>query len=151
MERHRIKQATQDFLACFDSVEHAAATCGISKAKLERSQDHDVDEYLTLNAVVLLERTAGQPAVSSTLAALQKANWIAPRGDTVSEALDLSPAVGELLSFIKEATRRDSPEGIHFSEDEKRHYHEIRAKLEKELRDVNMAVDKNSRLPFPAL
>lgn len=70
--------------------------------------------------------------------------------DPVRESLDLSPAVGELIAFIKEATDDDSPGGIKFTEAEKKRYQDLRARMDQELAEVDKAVEQNQFLPFAA-
>jgi len=73
--------------------------------------------------------------------------WNRPTIDPNHEARDLTPALVDLVKLIAQATHKDSPGGVMFTEDEKRRYQLLRQKLEKELADVDNAVAHNQFLP----
>ena len=98
--------------------------------------------------MLVLERAAGKPIVSTVVSNMTNAVWPMPQGDARSEAMDLPAALGELMAFIKKASDKSSQDGIRFSEHEKKIYQELRAVLDKELREVDLAVENNTNLPI---
>ena len=106
---------------------------------------------MPIDVIFILERAVGKPIVTSTVSKMHGACWSMPNGDAASEVMDLPAAMGELTTFIKAAMLKDSPGGMKFTETEKRRYHELRAHLEKELREVDLAVENDQSLHFPGL
>lgn len=148
MERRQIKIATRELLDEFPSLQEAAKLCRMGATRLSQYQFFDAPAFMPIDVVFVLERAAGKPIVTSKIVNMHQALWPEPEGDAVSESMDLSPAVGELIAFIKQATHKASPGGTRFTELEKRRYLEIRAKMEKELREVDIAVEQNQVLPY---
>lgn len=74
-----------------------------------------------------------------------------PKIDTpMSEAMDLTPALGDLIAFVKEATQESSAGGVKFTEQEKQRYVKLRERMNKELGELDQAVANNQYLPVPA-
>ncbi len=74
-----------------------------------------------------------------------------PKIDTpMSEAMDLTPALGNLIAFVKEATHESSAGGVKFTEHEKQTYINLRERMNKELGELDQAVANNQFLPVPA-
>jgi len=147
-EVRQIKQATQDLLKEFDSLKHAAGLCRATETRLGQYQDSATDDFMPIDIVLVLERAAGKPIVTTVVSSMNNAVWPMPKGDARSEAMDLPAALGELMAFIKKASDSSSQDGIRFSEHEKKIYQELRAGLDKELREVDLAVANNSNLPI---
>jgi len=70
--------------------------------------------------------------------------------DATKEILDVAPALQDLVLFISRATAEDSPGGRQFSDSETRKYRELRSRLDKELEEVDQAVESNQALPIQA-
>lgn len=154
MEKRQLKIATQELLDEFDNLHDAAKQCRMSTARLSQFQNFDAPAFMPIDVVFALERQVGKPVVTSQISKMHGAYWPEPEGDAASEAMDLSPAVGDLVSFIKQATQKESPGGVKFTENEKRAYLKIRAHMDKELRELDLAVERDQHLPswpFPVL
>jgi len=147
MEKRQLKIATQELLSSFPNLQQAANYCRTNTTRLSQYQNFDTPTFMPIDVVYSLEGAAKKPVVTAQLMKMQKETWPMPEGDAVSEAMDLSPAVGELIAFIKMATQKDSSGGVRFSELEKRQYMEIRSRMDKELREVDMAIENDSVSP----
>ncbi len=74
-----------------------------------------------------------------------------PKIDTpMAEAMDLTPALGNLMAFVKEATLESSAGGVKCTEQEKQKYVSLRERMNKELGELDQAVANNQFLPVPA-
>jgi hypothetical protein len=150
MEKRQMKVATRQLLDEFPSLQEAAKLCRMGATRLSQYQYFDAPAFMPIDVVVVLERAIKKPVVTAQLIEMNKAEYPVPEGDLASEVMDLTPALGELVTFIKEATGKNSQGGTRFTEIEKRRYQEIRARMEKELREVDVAIENDQRLPFPA-
>jgi hypothetical protein len=150
MEKRQMKVATRQLLDEFPSLQEAAKLCRMGATRLSQYQYFDAPAFMPIDVVVVLERAVKKPIVTSQLFKMNEADYPVPEGDLNSEVMDLTPALGELVTFIKEATGKNSHGGTRFTEVEKRRYQEIRARMEKELREVDVAIENDQRLPFPA-
>jgi hypothetical protein len=150
MEKRQMKVATRQLLDEFPSLQEAAKLCRMGATRLSQYQYFDAPAYMPIDVVLVLERAVKKPIVTSQLIEMNKGEWPVPEGDLASEVMDLTPALGELVTFIKEATGKNSLGGTRFTEIEKRRYQEIRARMEKELREVDIAIENDQRLPFTA-
>lgn len=150
MEKRQIKVATRQLLDEFPSLQEAAKLCRMGATRLSQYQYFDAPAFMPIDVVLVLERAIKKPIVTATILEMHHAEWPVPEGDLNSEVMDLTPALGELVTFIKEATGKNSHGGTRFTEVEKRRYQEIRARMEKELREVDMAIENDARLPFTA-
>jgi hypothetical protein len=149
MEKRRIKVATRQLLDEFPSLQEASKLCRMGATRLSQYQYFDAPAFMPIDVVFVLERAARMPVLTGEVLKMHHAVWPAPEGDAASEVMDLAPALGELVTFIKEATHKASHGGVRFSEVEKRRYQEIRARMEKELREVDLAVEQDQALTLP--
>lgn len=146
-----MKIATRELLNEFDSLRDAADKCRMGAARLSQFQNFDAPAFMPIDVVFILERAIGKPIVTSLISRMHGACWPKPYGDAASEAMDLPSVMGDLVTFIKTAMTKSSPGGLIFTETEKRRYQEIRANMEKELREVDLAVENNQGIPLPGL
>ena len=151
MEKRQIKVATRQLLDEFPNLQEASKLCRMGATRISQYQYFDAPAFMPVDVVFALERAARKPILTSQIVKMHAAVWPEPEGDVASEVMDLAPALGELVTFIKQATHKDSQDGIHFSELEKRRYQEIRARMEKELREVDLAVEHDKALPTHAV
>ena len=148
MEKRQLKIATRQLLDEFPSLQEAAKLCRMGATRLSQYQYFDAPAFMPIDVVLVLERAARKPMVTAELIDMNKGEWPVPEADLASEVMDLTPALGELVTFIKEATHKDSHGGRQFTEVDKRRYQEIRARMEKELREVDVAIENDQRLPY---
>jgi hypothetical protein len=146
MEKRQMKVATRQLLDEFPSLQEAAKLCRMGATRLSQYQYFDAPAFMPIDVVFVLERAIRKPVVTSQILNMHQAVWPVPEGDIASEVMDLTPALGELVNFIRQATSKNSPGGVRFTEIEKRRYQEIRARMEKELREVDMAVENDHAL-----
>ncbi|PHS79777.1 MAG: hypothetical protein COB59_00375 [Rhodospirillaceae bacterium] len=143
MDKRQLKIATRELLNEFPNLQNAATHCRTNTTRLSQYQNFDSPTFMPIDVVLSLETACGNSIVSRQLAKMQTEDDVMPEGDAISESMDLSPAVGELIAFIKIATQKTSSGGVHFSELEKRQYQEIRSRMDKELREVDLAIEND--------
>lgn len=148
MEKRQMKVATRQLLDEFPSLQEAAKLCRMGATRLSQYQYFDAPAFMPIDVVLVLERSIRKPIVTSQILSMHNAVYPMPEGDLHSEVMDLTPALGELVTFIKQATSKNSHGGIRFTEIEKRRYQEIRARMEKELREVDIAIENDETLRF---
>jgi hypothetical protein len=151
MEKRQIKVATRQLLDEFPNLQEAAKLCRMGATRLSQYQYFDAPAFMPIDVVFVLERAVRKPVLTGQVLKMHQAVWPVPEGDVASEVMDLAPALGDLVTFIKQATHKASHGGMRFSEVEKRAYQEIRARMEKELREVDLAVEQDQVVPLPAV
>lgn len=147
MEIRQLKLATRKLLDSFGSLEKAAAHCRVKPSNLSQYQSFEHTAFMPVDVALALEKIAGEPVVTRELARIHgsEACGEADR-DVLDEALDVPVAVGELLAYVREAKAPHSPAGRRMSENEKRLYFELRARVSEELRQLDEAVEQDGVL-----
>jgi len=146
-----LKLATRKLLDKFDNLRAAAELCRVKPTNLSQYQSFEHVTCMPADVVLSLERAAGEPVLTQEMARIHEASGPhATQRDVRDEALDVPVAVGELLAFVCEATSEHSPGGERLTENEKRRYFELRARVAEELMELDTAVEQEGTLHRPA-
>ncbi len=147
MEVRLLKLATRKLLDAFKNLNDAAQACRVKPTNLSQYQSFEKTAFMPIDVMVELERAVGTAPLTNELVRIHEMTEHAQADRSVrDEALDVPVAVGELLAFVCEATGDNSPAGARLSENEKRRYFELRHRVERELRELDEAVEKDGTL-----
>lgn len=152
-EGRAIKHATRVLIGAVGTLDAAALHCRVDRSRLSKYQTHQHPEFMPVDVAYQLQMISGSHALTDELCRLLKIYGGAslPKvGDIHFEAMDVVPAVGRLIEFIRQAKSEQSDGGRKLTEAEKRAYFKLRDAVERELHDLDVAVQRDSQIAVAA-